>query len=569
MLKKIKRLFEPTLHNKKASFKEMVESAIGYINIDALPILIVPYIISLLEKKEFDFAILVCIGAFLLHIVLWFVNYLTRKWDLEAKYAMNAYVDQRYRREILLKDHKAFDVIGTGKVQSIVQKGIDDWTELNWQVIYQIPKLIVGISTGVYIMLRFDQEYVFAFFALMIVTYTVYSRYKYLKTKHSEKSNDVDDQINANSVRSIMARQEIVFSNKVDVEVENFLKLNTESKKHSLRADAKDYIANVSLEVTGPVISFIFVAFILYRSTTVDVPSLIFLIYFASRFIGLMYMTSWMISQILDRLPKIEKFWKFLDETPNLENYEKGDIFVQKNKSIDLRDVSLAYADKKVLEHFSISIPHGKKVALVGKSGSGKTTIAKLISGYMYADTGEVLIDDQNIRGLSLKSYYKHIGYLTQEPMIFDGSIRENLLYALDKSEEVQDSVLFDALRRAECDFVTNLDTQIGEKGIRLSGGERQRLAIAKLMLKNPEIIILDEPTSALDSFSEEKITKALDELFKGKTVIIIAHRLQTIKKADDILVIEEGKIIERGVHEELMSGKNTYYKMVELQSGF
>ncbi len=248
--------------------------------------------------------------------------------------------------------------------------------------------------------------------------------------------------------------------------------------------------------------------------------------------------------------------------------YEKGEKFVQKNISIIFDNVSLAYDDKKVLENFSLLIPHGKKIALVGKSGSGKTTIAKLVSGYMYPDSGKVYVDEQDITLLSLKSYYKHIGYLTQEPMIFDGSIKENLMYALTDAQ-VGDSVLWDALKSAQCEFVTDLSTQIGEKGIRLSGGERQRLAIAKLMLKNPEIIILDEPTSALDSFSEEKITKALDELFKGRTVIIIAHRLQTIKKADKILVIEEGKIIEEGKHDDLIAKKGTYFKMVELQSGF
>lgn len=153
--------------------------------------------------------------------------------------------------------------------------------------------------------------------------------------------------------------------------------------------------------------------------------------------------------------------------------------------------------------------------------------------------------------------------------MIFDGSVRENLVYALNDSESVSDEILMKTLKSAECDFIVDLEAQIGEKGIRLSGGERQRLAIAKLMLKNPEIIVLDEPTSALDSFSEEKITKALDELFKGRTVVIIAHRLQTIKKADNILVLEAGKIIEEGKHSELMAKHGVYYKMVELQSGF
>jgi ABC-type multidrug transport system fused ATPase/permease subunit len=170
---------------------------------------------------------------------------------------------------------------------------------------------------------------------------------------------------------------------------------------------------------------------------------------------------------------------------------------------------------------------------------------------------------------IALKTYYPYIGYLTQEPMIFDGTIKNNLLYSLpDKTAStITDQQLHEVLKNAECDFITDLNTEIGEKGIRLSGGERQRLAIAKLMLKNPEIIILDEPTSALDSFSEEAITRALDCLFKNKTVIIIAHRLQTVKKADVIIVLENGKIIEQGTSVELIEKNGQYKKMLELQS--
>lgn len=230
---------------------------------------------------------------------------------------------------------------------------------------------------------------------------------------------------------------------------------------------------------------------------------------------------------------------------------------------------------KMVLKDFSLKIKAGSKVALVGRSGSGKTTIAKLISGYMRPTAGQVLVDGQDLAQVSLKSYYKYIGYLTQEPMVFDGSVRENLLYAVSEEDlpKITEEKIGEVLELAQCDFILNmkdgLETQIGEKGIRLSGGERQRLAIAKLFLKNPEIIILDEPTSALDSFSEEAVTKAMENLFKGRTVIIIAHRLQTVKKADEIIVLEDGVIKERGTHDELITKGGHYAKMLEMQSGF
>jgi ABC-type multidrug transport system fused ATPase/permease subunit len=230
---------------------------------------------------------------------------------------------------------------------------------------------------------------------------------------------------------------------------------------------------------------------------------------------------------------------------------------------------------KMVLKDFSLKIKAGSKVALVGRSGSGKTTIAKLISGYMRPTSGQVIVDGQDLAEVSLKSYYKYIGYLTQEPMVFDGSVRENLLYAVSEEDAktITEQQINEVLKKAQCEFILQmqdgLETQIGEKGIRLSGGERQRLAIAKLFLKNPEIIILDEPTSALDSFSEEAVTKAMEELFKGRTVIIIAHRLQTVKRADEIIVLEDGEIKERGSHTELVQKGGHYAQMLEMQSGF
>ena len=167
--------------------------------------------------------------------------------------------------------------------------------------------------------------------------------------------------------------------------------------------------------------------------------------------------------------------------------------------------------------------------------------------------------------------YFSHIGYLTQEPSVFDGTIYENLVYAL--KEKPEESELSKVITLAKCEFIYDfpdgLQTEIGEKGIRLSGGQRQRLAIAKIMLKNPDIILLDEPTSALDSFNEEEISQALNHLFRGKTVIIIAHRLQTVKNADKILLFEFGKVVESGTHGELIKLNGKYKKMLDLQSGF
>ena len=183
-------------------------------------------------------------------------------------------------------------------------------------------------------------------------------------------------------------------------------------------------------------------------------------------------------------------------------------------------------------------------------------------------------IDNQALDEVSLSSYYRHIGYLTQDPSVFDGTVRENLIYALgdDELEDI-DTRILEILRLARCEFIhefeLGLDTEIGERGVRLSGGQKQRLAIAKIMLKNPEIIFLDEPTSALDSFNEEEVTVALGNLFFGRTVVVVAHRLQTVQSADTIFYIENGEILESGNHRALIAKNGIYKKMLDLQSAF
>jgi ABC-type multidrug transport system fused ATPase/permease subunit len=178
------------------------------------------------------------------------------------------------------------------------------------------------------------------------------------------------------------------------------------------------------------------------------------------------------------------------------------------------------------------------------------------------------LVDGQDISSCDLLSYYQHIGYLTQEPSVFDGTILENLLYA-SSSHPTQEKIQ-EAIDMAHCDFIYDfkdgLDTQIGERWIRLSGWQRQRLAIAKIFLKNPHVIFLDEPTSALDSISEQAINDSLEKLFVWRTVIVIAHRLQTVQSADEIIVLSHGSIVERGNHNDLSIAGGAYQEMLTLQ---
>ena len=263
-----------------------------------------------------------------------------------------------------------------------------------------------------------------------------------------------------------------------------------------------------------------------------------------------------------------ERFLEIMD-TPPEKDAEGAKTLSKVKGDIEFRDVSFHYDDsREVLEHVNLSVTAGKKLALVGPSGGGKTTICHLIPNFYRATGGSILVDGQDISGVTAESLRRNIGIVQQDVFLFNGTIKENILYGrLDATDEE----VFEAAKRANIhDYVMQLpdgyDTQIGERGVKLSGGQKQRLSIARVFLKNPTILILDEATSALDNTTEILIQNALDELCKGRTTLVVAHRLSTIKNADEIVVISGGRIEEQGSHEALMAQNGVYAKLYSLQ---
>ena len=224
--------------------------------------------------------------------------------------------------------------------------------------------------------------------------------------------------------------------------------------------------------------------------------------------------------------------------------------------------------EKDVLIDFSLDIKKGEKFALVGPSGGGKTTVCHLIPRFYQVEQGNIYVDGVDINDVTMLSLRKNIGIVQQDVYLFNASIKDNILYG---KPGASDEEVIEAAKRANIhDYVLTLekgyDTVIGERGVKLSGGQKQRLSIARVFLKNPPILILDEATSALDNTTEILIQEALDELCKGRTTIVVAHRLSTIKNADKIAVIDEGKIIEQGKHEELLANNGKYSELYKLQ---
>ena len=263
-----------------------------------------------------------------------------------------------------------------------------------------------------------------------------------------------------------------------------------------------------------------------------------------------------------------ERFVEIMDTRPEMDR--EGATAVERLQGrIELRDVTYGYnAERDVLRSVNLGIEAGKTFALVGPSGGGKTTICHLIPHFYNVESGSILIDGIDIKDITMESLRRNIGIVQQDIYLFNASVRDNILYGrLDATEEE----VIEAAKRANIhEYILSMengyDTIIGERGVRLSGGQKQRLCIARVFLKNPPILILDEATSALDNTTEILIQKSLDELCKGRTTLVVAHRLSTIKNADEIAVIAEGKIVEQGNHEKLLSENGIYAKLYQQQ---
>lgn len=275
-------------------------------------------------------------------------------------------------------------------------------------------------------------------------------------------------------------------------------------------------------------------------------------------------------SNIQGGMASLDRISEVLDYDLKVEEVKNPIQIESLKEQISFNQVSFHYDNSQpILQDFSLTLKKGKTLALVGQSGSGKTTVANLLARFYDVSEGSIEIDSVNIKELHLESYRNLLGMVTQESVLFNDSIYNNIL--MGNPEASEEEVVHAAKIANAHDFITQFEegyhTNIGDDGSKLSGGQRQRLSIARAVLKNPPIMILDEATSALDTESERMVQDALDKMMENRTSLIIAHRLSTIQKADHIVVMEKGRIVEEGSHSELLEKKGVYYKLVELQN--
>ncbi len=273
--------------------------------------------------------------------------------------------------------------------------------------------------------------------------------------------------------------------------------------------------------------------------------------------------------QVKTGLAAAERVFSLLEQENTIINKENAVVKTSFNTSISIENINFKYEEENVLKNFSLEVPKGKTVALVGQSGSGKSTIANLLTRFYDVQEGSVKIDGIDIKDMTLESLRDLMGLVTQDSILFNDTIKNNILLG---KQDATDEEIIAALKIANAyefvkDLPNGIETNIGDAGGKLSGGQKQRLSIARAVLKNPPIMILDEATSALDTESEKFVQVALENMMQNRTSIVIAHRLSTIQKADKIVVMQKGEIVEQGTHDELLALNGTYSKLVMMQS--
>ena len=574
----MKRFFEPVFEEKIKSLKSVFASII-------LSLIWIWTIIFLKEITNSiqDWLNFNLLYSFIFLILLnYFVLIFTKNWidaTLWPLFRKNLY--KKYIKKIIWINNNDFEQIWTWKLIWMVDKWVRSFSQMLVTILWDVVYFIVFIIWS-FIFISFINKYywiiTFSIFIFILIL-TVFLQKK--ANIFREKRRDLEIWISKKFVNILMSKFEVLQNWKIDKEIDFIW-------------DSLD----INIYYNSKIMTYHVVTKILIK-WLIDWWKIIIILMFWIwlfnnqinfwEFVALMSVV-YVLDQVFKKFIQIyidftkifvdvEKLWDFFDNSTEIKWYLTWKNFEYKKWEIELKNISYWYWEEKddnlVFKNFNLKIAWWKVTAFVWNSWSWKSTLIKLISWYISAtwwnNSWEIFIDGQKISELSLKNYYKNIWYLTQDPSVFDGTILDNLTYAVDR--KLKNWELESILKQAKCEFIYDLknwiNTEIGERWVRLSWWQKQRLAIAKIFLKDPKIIFLDEPTSALDSFSEDQITKAMHNLFKWRTVVIVAHRLQTVKNADEIILIENWEIFERWKHDKLVEKWGQYARMLELQSGF
>ena len=569
-----KRFFEPMKQSIPISIRAILTYSLWGIN-PIIHIVFIQLLTSNIEWNNYDMFIKI-VSFYWIYIVLYeVIEFSVRRWWwVESVNSFRIFIHSIYVKRYISLESNTMEGIGTWKMIALIDKWMDTWALSLDKFLLEFFYLLFSLIFSCYIAFKVNPIYWASFLILYFFVFGLVVKVNWKSLFYRRKREEHQHIYIKKLIKIIMSKFEVLQTNRIDNEISSLNKSSFDLYKSSWLMAPYVHLS-YRIPESFVALSQLFILFYVGAwviKWNLSLSLFVWVFWVFTLMWSTMTRATRFFREFTKDFTKIEKLWDFFDNTPQISWYDTWKDFVYKSWIIELKNISYAYnKDKYVFKDFNLKIKGWVITALVWHSWSGKSTLAKLISGYIKANSWDIIIDSQKLSETSLKTYYKNIWYLTQEPSVFDWTILENLTYAIDY--DVENNEIEKIIKLAKCEFIYDLpnwlETEIGERWIRLSWWQNQRLAIAKIMLKNPKIIILDEPTSALDSFSEEKISESLNNLFAWRTVIVIAHRLQTVKHADDIIVLENWKIIERWTHKDLIKQKWHYKKMLDLQSGF
>lgn len=490
-------------------------------------------------------------------------NYFMQYWGHVVGVRMQADMRSVVFRHLQKLPNKYFDENKSGVTMSRIVNDLMDITELAHHGPEDLFISLVTILGSFIILMGIDIPLTLIIFAVLPFAVWFVARKKDKMGNAFMKSRVKVGEVNATLENSIAGMKVTKSFCTEEEELEKFDKINNifkDAREESYKAMAEYYSGMNFLMDLLEWIAMILGGYYTYlgRITVGDFAAYIL---YVKMFIEPMKKLVNFTEQYQNGMTGFKRFKEIMDEEIQEEAKNPKELKNVKG-NIEIENASFTYEDEnEVISDLSLSIEAGKTIALVGPSGGGKTTLCSLIPRFYELDSGDIKIDGNSIKDVSLRSLRKNIGVVQQDVFLFTGTIRDNIICG---NPEATEEEMIEAAKKARIhDFIMTLpekyDTYIGERGVKLSGGQKQRISISRIFLKNPPIIILDEATSALDNVTEREIQASLEELSKDRTNIVVAHRLSTIKNADEIIVITNGKISERGTHDELIKAGGIY----------
>jgi ABC-type transport system involved in Fe-S cluster assembly fused permease/ATPase subunit len=456
----------------------------------------------------------------------------------------------------------------TGGLTRVLERGRNGIETIVRMVILQLVPTIVEVTLLMAVLLwKFDWRYVLA----TLITVVIYMYYTYIATEWRigirRKMNDSDTEANTKAIDSLLNYETVKYFNSEEREAARYDRSMERYEQASVKAYTSLAVLNTGQAIiftAGLTATMVMCAIGVRsgRNTVGDfvmVNAMMIQLYQPLNFMGMVY------REIKQAIIDIEKMFTVLSRNPEIKDSPNAVPLIVTSGNVRFDNVQFAYEpDRPILKGLSFEVPAGKTVAIVGPSGAGKSTISRLLFRLYDVSSGRILIDGQDIRDVTQASLRASIGMVPQDTVLFNDTIRYNIRYG---RWEASDTEVEEAARLAQIDSFIRMspkgyETQVGERGLKLSGGEKQRVAIARTVLKAPPILVLDEATSALDSHTEREIQDALERVSRNRTSLVIAHRLSTIVTADEIIVLDQGRIAERGTHGQLLATGGLYASM-------